>query len=804
MFAFVRTMGGILPRRTDRAKTMAGQDSIVERMTGLFANDEPAPPQAGGTVALALNANLWRTFDYLWPAELPPPKIGQRVRAPLGKGNRLTLGFVAGIGGQTVGSTMNGTVVAADSAANYGTRRQLKAVAELIDAEPLIDELLWKLANWVSQYYLTPLGVVLAAMVPSAVGKSVPQTEAVVSLLKERDDWPRSLGGRQKKVLDELLEARKQGIEPLTLEELLGHSGAGRESVKSLVRREMVRLDSRPVRLPELAPHGPSVGMAGQAAAADLLELNEDQQAALKELQGSLGGGFSVTLLYGVTGSGKTEVYIRAMRQVIERGRQAILLVPEIALATQTLQRLVARLPRVAVLHSGLSDSQRSFYHQKIRSGEAAAVVGPRSAVFVLAPNLGLIVVDEEHEGSYKQDNPPRYHGRDVAVMRASLAGVPVILGSATPSLESMHNAQQGRYRLLRLPHRVRHLPMPRLQIVPLRKEMTPGRIELLGKTLTLKIASALDRRRQVILLMNRRGYASFVFCPSCDWKLTCEHCSRTLVYHRATDLALCHYCGHAAALPDRCPACKGKLLLFGYGVQRVEGELARKFPAARIARMDSDTMTSPAQFQTVLQKMTAGEVDILLGTQMVAKGLDFPGVQLVGVASADTSIRILDFRAAERTFQLVVQVAGRAGRGTEAGEVVVQTLYEQEPALVFASRHDYDGFAAYELPLRRELNLPPFSRLVRVIVRHGNVDRAEEAIAKLARLLRPLLPASVTMEGPKPAPVGKVRNQFRFDLLLRSPRAGQVQAILHGHMEKLTAGLGAEAAVDVDPVNLM
>ena len=749
-------------------------------MEELFAQpvDAQAGQTAGGqTVSVAVNANLWRTFDYLWPAALGRPRVGQRVRVPFGRGDRKTLAFVAGAGGQ-------------------GDGRQLKAVAEVIDAEPLLDESLWKLAHRVSQYYLAPLGVVLAAMVPSAVGRAPQQVQTIAFLEKPPAEWPAALGAKQKRILDELHEARKQGVEGLDEEELLRHSGASRESVKSLLRRGLVRREARPVTIPDLA---------GVSGAADPFELNEDQQAALAALDGPLAGGFSVTLLYGVTGSGKTEVYIRAIRKVIERGKQAILLVPEIALATQTLQRLVARLPRVAVLHSGLSDSQRAFYHEQIRLGHAAAVVGPRSAVFAPAPNLGLLIVDEEHEGSYKQDNAPRYHARDVAVLRASLAGVPVILGSATPSLESLHNVQQGRYRLLRLPRRVRHLPMPVLQIVPLRKEMTPGRIELLGRTLTLKIASALDRRRQVILLMNRRGYASYVFCPSCQWILMCEQCSRALVFHRATELALCHYCGHAAALPHQCPACKGKLLLFGYGVQRVESELARKFPSARLARMDSDTMTSPAQFQTVFAQMAAGEVDILLGTQMVAKGLDFPGVLLVGVASADTALAIPDFRAAERTFQLVVQVAGRAGRGNEPGEVVVQTLHEQEPAIRFATTHDYDAFAAYEMPLRKDAGLPPFSRIVRIIVRHARVEKAEEAAGKLAASLGRLLPrGQVILEGPQPAGVRLIQNRFRFQIMLRTPRAGFIQQLLWPHMEALASGLGAEAIFDVDPTNLM
>ncbi|MCK4601408.1 MAG: primosomal protein N', partial [Phycisphaerae bacterium] len=554
-------------------------------------------------------------------------------------------------------------------------------------------------------------------------------------------------------------------------------------------------LETRAVSLPELS----------QQEAADPFELNDDQKAVMEALAGKLGGGFSTTLLYGVTGSGKTEVYVRAIRQVIAAGGQTILLVPEIALATQTLQRLLKRLPRVAVLHSGLTDSQRAFYYQQIRDGAASVVVGPRSAVFAPARRLALIIVDEEHEPTYKQDTAPRYHGRDVAVMRASLSDVPVILGSATPSLESLHNVQLGRYDMLRLPKRVKNLPMPKLQIVSLRKEMQPGRIELIGRTLTQKMAAALDRGEQIILLMNRRGYASYVFCPSCKWLMGCENCSRAMVFHQATQLAMCHYCQHTAPLPEHCPACGKKLLLFGYGIQRIEGELARKFPAANFARLDSDTMTSPRQFQKVFDAFSAGELDILLGTQMVAKGLDFPGVSLVGVASADTSLAIPDFRAAERTFQLVVQVAGRAGRAEKPGEVVVQTLHAEEPAIKFASTHDYDGFAAAEMTSRRQTNFPPISRMVRFIVRHESAEKARQGAEKLDRELRRILPAGeVTFFGPAPTGVPRIRNQFRFQILLITRRGGFVQQILARQMEAISRGIRAEVIADVDPVNLL
>jgi len=744
----------------------------------LAAEESPkdAEPGGAGVVGVVVNANVWRTFDYIWPGALGRPAVGQRVRVPFGPGNRRTLAFVV-------------------EPSRPSGSRELKTVAEVIDAETQFDAARWQLGRWISRYYLSPLGMTLAAMIPSAVGRHRPRNETVAFLTSGRGDWPSSLGARQRRVLDELLEAKKQRVEPLPLESLLRHSGGSRDTVRRLVARQLIRLESRPVRLP-----GPPDSRQG-----DPFRLNEDQEKVLAALDEKLRGAFSVTLLYGVTGSGKTEVYIRAIRRVVAAGRQAIVLAPEIALATQTLQRLLERLPRVAVLHSGLTDAERAFYYQQIRDGHASVVVGPRSAVFAPTARLGLIIVDEEHEPSYKQDTAPRYNGRDVAVMRARLEGVPIVLGSATPSLESLANVRRGRYQMLRLPRRVRGLPMPKLQIVPLRKEMQPGRIELIGRTLTLKMAAALDRGEQVILLMNRRGYASYVFCPSCGWRMTCESCSRSMVFHQATQLVMCHYCSQTAALPEACPACRRKILLFGYGIQRIENELARKFPTATLARMDSDTMTSPRQFRRVFDAFGAGETDILLGTQMVAKGLDFPRVSLVGVVSADTSLTIPDFRASERTFQLIVQVAGRAGRSETPGEVVVQTLYEQEPAIQFAARQDYDAFADQELPLRQQVRLPPFSRLVRFVVRHESMDRAEHGAETLAGELRRVLPAGeVTFQGPQPAGVKKIRDRFRFEILLMGHRSGTIQRLLEPRMESLCRNVRAEVVADVDPMSLL
>ncbi len=746
-------------------------------MAKLFEQSEPTPPRPSArVVAVAVNANVWGPYSYAWPDAMGDPAVGARVRVPFGRSSRKTLGFVTALDAPTGGHA-------------------LKTVAEALDDQPQLDEELMALGRWISEYYLTPLGMVLAAMVPSAVGRHPQRRETVVRLTSPRSDWPARLGNRQMRLLDELDKARGQGIDELPLDQLRQHSQASRDTLGRLVRRELIETRSRPVVLEDRT----------EAAEPDPFQLNDDQQSVLDQLSGRLKGAFSTTVLHGVTGSGKTEVYVRAIRQVLAAGKQAILLVPEIALATQTLQRLCRRLPRVAVLHSQLTDARRAFFYGQIRDGHAAVVVGPRSAVFAPARDLGLVVVDEEHEGSYKQDTAPRYHGRDVAVMRAKIAGCPVILGSATPSMETWHNVKQGKYHLARLPRRVKSLPMPALELVPLRKEIRAEKVELIGTTMTRHVAAALDRGEQVILLMNRRGFASYVFCPSCQWALSCEECTRMMVFHQSLQLAMCHYCDRTRHLPESCPACGGKILLFGMGIQRVEGELARKFPAAGVARMDSDTMTSAKQFQAVFDDFAAGKTDILLGTQMVAKGLDFPKVSLVGVLSADTSLAIPDFRASERTFQLIVQVAGRAGRAATAGKVVVQSVHPDEPAIQYALNHDYEGFADWELPARQATGLPPFRRLVRFVVRHRDLSRAQDDADAFAARLGPHVEGlDAQVIGPSPAEVFKIRNQYRYQLLLSLPRPGILQHRLRTAFGQLIRGLGAEILADPDPVSLL
>ena len=746
-------------------------------MPQLFENPDEPSDAGSSVVSVAVAANVYKPFDYLWPDRYGQARVGVRVRVPFGRGNRKTLGVVV----ET--DRLKGEL-------------KLKAVAEVVDEKPRLTPALEELAAWITRYYMAPPGMVYAAMIPSVVGRSAPKTETVIYLDSEPEDWPKSLGLRQREVLDELFEAKRQRVEPLPAEQLTHQRGSSRDTLRRLMQRELIRTETR-----ERAPESLS-----EATEECPFELNDDQQSVLADVLGALGESFGVTLLHGVTGSGKTEIYLRAVQAVADAGGQAIILVPEIALATQTLTRLAKRLPRVVVLHSGLTASQRATAYEQIRDGRAATVIGPRSAVFAPAEKLGLIVVDEEHEGSYKQDTAPRYHGRDVAIKRGSIEGVPVLLGSATPSLESLSNARRGRYRMLKLPRRILGLPMPKLEMVHLRDEVSHERIELIGKTLEGRMASVLDRHEQIILLMNRRGYANYVFCPSCRWQLECRDCSRAMVFHQALGLAMCHYCEATSGVPRTCPACGKKLILFGLGIQRIETELARKFPAAVVARMDSDTMTSPKQFRTVFESFAAGKTDILLGTQMVAKGLDFPRVTLVGVVSADTALAIPDFRSAERTFQLIVQVAGRAGRGESGGEVVVQTLHPTDPAIQFAVADDYEGFAAAELRMRSDAHVPPACRLVRFVVRHTNANRAQDVAGKLRRVLGMEFEGdpSVRMVGPSRCGVFKIRKHFRFEINVYTARASRVQDALAKSMGDLAHSLGAEVVVDVDPISLM
>ena len=537
--------------------------------------------------------------------------------------------------------------------------------------------------------------------------------------------------------------------------------------------------------------------------------LNPAQQDAFDHIERAVRAKqFQTFLLHGITGSGKTEIYLNAIETAVTEGRSALLLVPEIALTPAMAGQFFSRFgDRVAILHSAFTDVERSDQWRRIRSGAASVVVGTRSGVFAPVRNLGLIVVDEEHDGSYKQEETPRYNGRDVAIVRAQAAAACVVLGSATPSLESRYNAERGKYTLLELPGRIEARPLPAVELIDMRQEFLETRKQ---NTFSRKLLEALGKRiesgEQTIVLLNRRGFSSFVACRACGERVQCVNCSLTLTYHKRDRRLLCHYCGYAEKVPSLCPKCSSDHIYFlGVGSERVEEELHREFPKARIARLDRDTVTGKRQYETILQGFREGNYDVLVGTQMIAKGHDIPNVTLVGVVSADVGLGMPDFRAGERTFQLLTQVAGRAGRGSLPGIVLVQTINPDHYAIRFAAAHDYQGFYEKEIHFRRMMRYPPFSAMANVLVRAEKQEAAMRMSSELGMTMTPT-PENLKIMGPAEAPVPRLKNEFRYQFLIKAANRQALNQLLQQVRAFATQRKwGATALViDVDPLTLM
>ncbi len=531
--------------------------------------------------------------------------------------------------------------------------------------------------------------------------------------------------------------------------------------------------------------------------------LTADQQTVVDALQEpAQQGPFSVALLHGVTGSGKTEVYRWLAVAAIASGRQALILVPEIALTpavAATFRQAFGS--RVAVQHSGLSSGARHDQWHRVRRGEVDVVVGTRSAVFAPLPAVGLIVVDEEHDASYKQEESPRYHGRDVAIMRAKRSGALVVLGSATPSLESYRHATSGHYRLFTLPERVKRRPLPSVRIVDMREELAAQGVDVvLSRDLTEAIDARLGRGEQALVLLNRRGFATAVFCRQCGRSLECPNCSVSLTFHRAAGQARCHYCGYARARPTSCPECAGSYLeQVGFGTERVEAEIVARWPGARVARLDRDTVRRRGAAARLLGRFGGGAIDILVGTQMVAKGHDFPNVTLVGVVSADVGLGLADYRAAERTFQLLTQVAGRAGRGAIPGEAIVQTLHPDHYSIRHACSQAYAPFYAEEIEFRRAMRYPPEVSLVSAVVRGTHYRQTMQEAADIVETVR-RRPSRFRVLGPASAPIGRLRGQHRVQLFLKGPHRREMREALLSALDGRTE-LRRRVVVDVDPL---
>ncbi len=748
---------------------------------------EPGDLRVGPVARVALLTAVDKEYSYTVPDELARQvEPGRRLVVPFGRRGRQVVAFCVSVADEPWTST-------------------LRPVAEVLDDQRLLSDALLELGRWIARYYCCPLGRTLSAMVPAAIrvqsGFRTVRTCRLVPTGEEGGSGGVRRSARRRAVL-ELLAAHPAG---LAIEDVLAGSGASRAVVTALAKAGVVEI--RTHREPAPAPDFDRPGTE------PTFKLNAAQRTAVERIAAvAAERRFRAVLLFGVSGSGKTEVYVHAVRGVLAAGRQAILLVPEIALTTQIVERLTSRFHDVAVIHSGLTGVQRSLTWAAIARGEKRVVIGTRSAIFAPCPDLGLIVVDEEQEGSYKNLQAPRFHTRDVAIKRAQLAGVPVVLGSATPSLETWYNCDRYRhFERLRLPARISGLPMPAVEFVDLRMAQGERKgVHLLSEPMERAIERTLDAGQQAVLLLNRRGYANYLMCSRCRHPVLCPRCQVNMVFHQATGMALCHYCQSKIPVPSQCEdsSCRGKLVRWGMGTQRVEEELRVKFPQARIARADSDTMLRSEHYQEMIRAFSERQTDILVGTQMIAKGLDFPAVAFVGVVNADTSLAIPDFRASERTFQLITQVAGRAGRSEEGGRVVVQSLAGVVPALRFAIQHDYEGFARHELGIRRQLSWPPFSRLARVVISHTSRDRARAEANELARGITGFLAEhklAGQVLGPQSAPLARLRNLYRFDLLIQTADASRLletmEALRHNDVLKPS---GYRVMVDVDPVSLL
>lgn len=685
---------------------------------------------------------------------------------------------------------------------------KLKPLTGVLHDHPALTPDLLALARWMSGYYAARMESVLEAMIPAAVrgGARIKQEkylEVARVLAPEERERLAKKAPKQAKVYDFL----RQQFRPVKKSLVLSRLGATAAVAGALVKSALVREELRSVERVAYADDWAQ----GEVVTGGAPTLNDEQAAAVESVRASLAQRrFAVHLLQGVTGSGKTEVYLRAVEEVLAAGGSAIYLVPEVALTPQTVARLRGRFEaaghRTVVWHSHLGEGERLDGWTALASGRARVVVGARSAVFAPVRDLRLVVVDEEHEPAYKQDETPRYHGRDTAVVRAKLAGAVCLLGSATPSLESFANVRAGKYRLNRLTRRVDDKRLPDIQVVDMRIEVTRARgLVTLSRLLVDHMHQRFARKEQMILFINRRGYSSSMQCRKCGHVEQCPHCSVAMTYHRADETLKCHLCGHQRGAPVACPACAAPDIRWrGLGTQRVEEAVRRVLPRARLERMDTDTMSKRHRFRQILGDFRAGRIDILVGTQMIGKGLDFPNVTLVGLVDADLSMHVPDFRANERTFQLLVQVAGRAGRGDRAGEVVVQTFTPQADAIQFGRRVDYDGFAEQELKVRAQFGYPPSRHLIHHVFRGPNPEKIRFFAEHWAKKVEAALAGEVELRGPAPAPIEKVKDEYRFQLWYFVHRTAKVVAALVKLQEDFTWPDDVTQVLDVDPMSLV
>jgi primosomal protein N' (replication factor Y) len=684
---------------------------------------------------------------------------------------------------------------------------KLKQIYKLVNELPVITPELLDLARWMGFYYNSGLESVFETMIPAAIRKGMDvKTLRFIRLIKKlSEDEIKKLGRRsprQVELYHYLLEHEKPVPRVKVLKELNISPSVCDGMVKNNLIEETFEQDERIAY---------SDGLEGDITlVSSEFELNEEQKNVADQNRKFIKhGGFQVNLIHGVTGAGKTEVYLDAMETALENGGGVLFLVPEVALAPQTVERVRRRFQhkgeKVVVWHSQLSHGERYDAWLSTAKGESRVVVGARSAAFAPIKNLKLIIVDEEHEPAYKQEESPRYNGRDVAVYRASRAGALCLLGSATPSLESLYNVQTGKYAIGKLKNRVDDRQLPKMHIVDMKVELRKNNsIAVFSHLLIDGLLDRIEKREQSILFLNRRGYSKSLICPDCGYVGNCDHCSVTLTYHKKLEELRCHLCGHTRKAPVRCPSCGSEKVRWnGTGTQKVE-ELVRKLiPNARVVRIDADTMSRKDLYRSILQDFKLGKIDILVGTQMIAKGLDFPNVTLVGIINADLSLHVEDFRAAERTFQLLVQVAGRAGRGDKAGEVIIQTMTPFADPLQFAKRQEFDEFFHAELEHRKEFDYPPFRHLIRHIFRSKSIEKLEFYTEEWTKRLENNLPAGMEIRGPAPAPVEKIKDEYRYHLWYFVKSVTRSLPTIANLRKEFPLDPAISDLLDIDPMNM-
>lgn len=733
---------------------------------------------------VALDVAVGKELDYAVPERLRDSvEIGTRVWVPLGSG------------------TQPGYVVSFSEKPSF---EPVKEIAGLVAGDFSLPPKLMELARWVSDYYCAPLGLTLRSIVPSSVRQPGARFRELVYVKRARTiaetreacTYLRTKSAKQAALLEVLVNAGKD----ILLQELCEEAGCTRAVVNTLVKMGLAKLEKRKVERLALKE---DLYLPSQPK-----ELNSEQKVIFEAICKDTDAGIHAThLIQGVTASGKTEIYLQAIAHALALGKSSIMLVPEISLTPQTIERVRSRFgDEVAILHHRLSSGERHDQWHKICTGSAKIAVGARSAVFAPSPNLGLIVVDEEHDPSYKQSElSPMYHARDVAVHRGRNENAVVVLGSATPSLESFCMAASGCYHLGCLSKRVDDHPLPRMIVVDMRKEAEKQkRFPIFSDILLNAIEKRLERSEQVMLFLNRRGYSTALNCRSCGEVLECEHCSVPMKYHKDDERLLCHLCGHTMPVTSVCPACKQSTLAYhGVGTQKVERALKKVFPQVRILRMDYDTTRQKDSHFSILRDFKVGKGDVLLGTQMISKGLHFENVTLVGIISADTSLHINDFRAGERTFQHIMQVAGRAGRGDVPGEVVIQTFQPDHQAVLAAKDHNYELFCQEELPQREELSYPPAGHLVAVNFTGKDERKVEAAAFEVIKALAEKLPETATVLGPAPARISRAKKIYRYRAVVKCPAVELATTAYKDVLKTTKIPHGVKVGIDVDPTSI-